>query len=928
MAVTVEDVRVRVTVDGADGYDDLRDKQKDLEDQSKSTGGALDGLKAGLVNVAAAIQIAQAAVGALAAAMATLRVPAQLAIDFEREFALVATLSDQVGADLERGLLELAGRVPQTAGDITKATYQAISAGIDPGQVVDFLDAASKAAVAGNTTLTASVEALTTAVNAFASQGVTAAQASDVLFATVKAGVTTFDELNASLGQASAVAAYGVSLEEVGAAVASLTKLGFSTSDAITRINGAVKAIANPVGAAAAQFKRLGVEVGIDRLQAVGLAGVLADIEKATGGSAAQIAKLTNRFEAQQGLLGLLGSNYEGFEENLQRTGGAAGATSDAFDKLSNTTQGAIDRLQSTAEGTLRELGDAILPAINEAAESLNETLTTEGPAMIKALADIAAGFAAIVGPAGAAAAGAARFFNLISGAREAAAQSELDDRTASLLDARSRAFAFGRGVNPADIARGAGDDRDAQRAALEEFASARAADVEAQRAEIARRFEAAQKAAQENQAVLAFTGGKGPLGRSAAAEAEGLQQRALAVGEEIAAVNKARLLLRDIVDDTFAALDKAPGPRAAGGGDGLDALTGPGAGRRGRAAPDLGGATLLTPLQNAVGDAYGGVLAAAGAYGDFAAAVQAEEDRQREFDALQSQFAEQRLNRTRTDGERELAELDRKYGDQLKQLERFQLDRDEVDAEFARRRLELEQQTLGLTPEAQDAALGALRDQYEARLDIIAAYEAEHGRITAEQAEERAELQRRIARQDRESVARDVAATIGGLADITEALGATGKAQSAFRAVALAADAIYHGIRGGGAQADAITAFAAGNIVQGIAFQAAAIQQFAASAQAASGAAKLAGGGGGGGGSRGGGGGGFATSRRATDDRQTDRPVRGGESQAPGLTIIISDAIPLSDRREVMEPLVRSLADHVRRATNTRAGARWPGAA
>ena len=65
MAVTVEDVRVRVTVDGADGYDDLRDKQKDLEDQSKSTGGALDGLKAGLVNVAAAIQIAQAAVGAL-----------------------------------------------------------------------------------------------------------------------------------------------------------------------------------------------------------------------------------------------------------------------------------------------------------------------------------------------------------------------------------------------------------------------------------------------------------------------------------------------------------------------------------------------------------------------------------------------------------------------------------------------------------------------------------------------------------------------------------------------------------------------------------------------------------------------------------------------------------------------------------------------
>ena len=244
MAVTVEDVRVRVTVDGAGGYDDLRDKQRDLEDQSKKTGASLDGLKAGLVNVAAALQIAQAAVGALAAAMGALKAPVDLAISFEREFALISTLSTKVGKDLEQGLLDLASRVPQSAADITKATYQAISAGIDPGNVVEFLDAASKAAVAGNTSLTESVEALTTSVNAFKSQGVTAARASDALFATVKAGVTTFGELNASLGQASAVATYGVSIEEVGAAVASLTKLGFSTSDAITRINAAVKAVA------------------------------------------------------------------------------------------------------------------------------------------------------------------------------------------------------------------------------------------------------------------------------------------------------------------------------------------------------------------------------------------------------------------------------------------------------------------------------------------------------------------------------------------------------------------------------------------------------------------------------------------------------------------------------------------------------------
>lgn len=877
MAVTVEDVRVRVTVDGADGYDDLRDKQKDLEDQSKNTGSALDGLRAGLVNVAAAIQIAEVAVGALAAAMAALRVPAQLAIDFEREFALVATLSDKVGEDLERGLLELAGRVPQTAGDITKATYQAISAGIDPGQVVGFLDAASKAAVAGNSTLTTSVEALTTAVNAFASQGVTAAQASDVLFATVKAGVTTFEELNASLGQASAVAAYGVSIEEVGAAVASLTKLGFSTSDAITRVNAAVKAVANPIGAAASQFKRLGVEVGIDRLQAVGLAGVLADVQKATGGSASAIAKLTNRFEAQQGLLGLLGSNYEGFNDNLQRTGAAAGSTDAAFEKLSNTTQGAIDRFKSTAEGALRELGDAVLPAINEAAESLNQTLTTEGPAMIKALADIAKGFASIVGPAGQAAAAAARFINTVTGATVRDAQAELDKRTSSLLDARSRAFAFGRGVNPVDIARGAGDDRDAQRQALEEFASARAAQVEAQRAEIARRFRAAQQKAQDNAAVLAATGGKGELGRLAASRDEELRQVAQAVGEEIAAVNKARLLLRDIVDDTFAALDEQPTPRAGGGG-GVDGLTASGGGRRRRTDPDLGGATLLTPFQNAVSDAYGTALGGAGAFGDFAGEIAAREER---------------------------------------------------NAELARIGAELAERELALVEDESTRRLAALSLRHEAELEAIGEFEEQRTQLLAIQGRERARLEDEVSRSRRESVARDVAATIGGLANITEALGATGKAQSAFRAVALSADAVYHTIRGVGDQADAASAFASLNLVQGFAKQASAIGHFSAAAQAGAAAAKL--GSGGGGASAGGrsGGGSFSAARRDTDAQRSDRNPRAASSQqAPNLTIVISDAVPLSDRREVMEPLARSLGEHIRRGMTTRAGARWPGAA
>jgi TP901 family phage tail tape measure protein len=843
-----------------------------VRDGADGAGEGVDGLRAGLINLAAAVQLAQVGIQAFGAALQALRIPAQLAIDFERQFALVATLSDKVGADLERGLLELAGRVPQTAGDITQATYQAISAGIDVDSVVDFLDAASKAAVAGNSTLTTSVEALTTAVNAFESQGVTAARASDVLFATVKAGVTTFEELNASLGQASAVAAYGVSIEEVGAAVASLTKLGFSTADAITRINGAVKAIANPVGSAATQFKRLGIEVGIDRLQAVGLAGVLADVQKATGGSASQIAKLTNRFEAQQGLLGLLGTNYEGFEDNLRSTGAAAGSTDAAFEKLSNTTQGAIDRFKSTAEGALRELGDAILPAINEAAESLNATLTTEGPAMIKALADIAKGFAAIVGPAGNAAAAAARFFNLVSGGSVRSAQNELDARTSSLLEARSRVFAFGRGVNPADIARSAGSDEDAQRQALEEFASSRAADVEARRAEIARRLQAAQAKQAENAVVLARTGGLGPLGRAAARKAEELQQEAEAIGEEFAAVNKARLLLRDIVENTLDNLEAKGG----GGGGGFTPDNDPKPPKR--RAPIDEGPTLFDAFGGAVNRGLQVALAGAGQGLDYIAAQAAEREaaqaRNEQLLAIGSDLAERRLALVEDESTRRLAQL-------------------------------------------------SLRHQQE--LEAIGEFEEQRTELLAVQAAERERLEQQTSRAIRESVARDSAATLGSLADLGEAFGAAGSIVSTIRATALAADAIYFGIKGAGYQAEAIGAFATLNVPQGLALQAAAIKHFAQSALAAKGAIQLgasaaAGGGGGGGGALG-------ASRAQTDSRRDGRVAASREQQAPSLTIVLSDAVAISDRPEIIRPMVASFAQELRRQMNTRGGTRLPAA-
>lgn len=311
--------------------------------------------------------------------------PIGLAVSFEREFALVQTLTDKAGAEMERGLLDLAERVPQTAGDITKAAYQAISAGIDPTQVVQFLDSASKTAVASNASLTESVDALVTTVNAYKDSGVDAARASEILFNTVVRGRTTMSEMTSSLGAGvPAAAAFGVSMGEVAAAVATLTKQGQSTSEAMTLINATIKAIGK--GKDKAVFEELGIQAGGAALQAKGLTGVLEDVLAKTGGNIDAIQSLSGRWEGVRALVGLLKNDMQGYRDDLRFITEETGALSRANEIMSGTTQGAINRFQALKEGVLRELGNQLLPTVNSFIEKITTRLREDGPQIAETL--------------------------------------------------------------------------------------------------------------------------------------------------------------------------------------------------------------------------------------------------------------------------------------------------------------------------------------------------------------------------------------------------------------------------------------------------------------------------------------------------------------------------------------------------------------
>ena len=399
MAVISREV-LEIRVDGLQGvsraYVKVADLQKQLGRSTNRTdktmaqsGQAMKGFRAGLANLANGYHAVQAAAAVARRAIAAVKAPADLAINFEKQFAAVTTLLDGSGESfgkLKKELLDLARTVPQTADDITKSAYQAISAGIPETEVASFLATASKTAVAAGSTMTEAVDVLTASVNAFKDQGLTANKASDILFKTVKNGVTTVQELQQNMGKATGLAQFGVTFEEINAAVAQMTKLGTPTSEAFTKVVAVVKTLAAQSGPAAKKLKALGVETGVSALQSKGLSGVLAEVQEKTGGSAAVIGTLTRRFEAVDGMLKLMGPNFKQFNGILDANKKSAGATEDAYGKMSKTTDMAIQQWSALKEDVLRRLGEEMLPMIMSALQRMSSFLETNGQSIIESL--------------------------------------------------------------------------------------------------------------------------------------------------------------------------------------------------------------------------------------------------------------------------------------------------------------------------------------------------------------------------------------------------------------------------------------------------------------------------------------------------------------------------------------------------------------
>ncbi|MCK4982809.1 MAG: phage tail tape measure protein, partial [Victivallaceae bacterium] len=293
---------------------------------------------------------------------------AKVFADFEQQMANVSTMLDEPAKYMDsfkKGIRKMSVEFGEGTDTLAKGLYDILSASIDPAKALDVLAVSAKAARAGITDTGVAADAITTILNAYGLSADHAESVSDLLFKTVKKGKTTFAELAPSIGMvATTAASAGVDLEELGAAIAMMTRNGVKTERAVTALNAIISTFLKPTDEAAAYAKKLGFEMSSAAIKSEGLEGIFKKISKLPPDA---VSKLFPNIRALRGILPAL-RNMEGFSGDVETMKNRAGATQTAFAKMSKTLSMAFGRLKQAGLLALSVIGEALADDLRKAA--------------------------------------------------------------------------------------------------------------------------------------------------------------------------------------------------------------------------------------------------------------------------------------------------------------------------------------------------------------------------------------------------------------------------------------------------------------------------------------------------------------------------------------------------------------------------------
>lgn len=360
---------------------------KGMQNQTEGTTNKIDSAFGKMTKSINAATIAKGAMAAAAIYVANkLRVTTKEVMAYQKQLGMVNTLLkvsrdelNKYGDEFER----LSLKTGASKTEIANAAYQALSSGVGKGDLIGFLETASKTAIAGQATVEQSVGTITSIINAYKMEMSEAGKVADWLLTIQNEGVTTVRELGDQLGDVTSIsAALGVSLNDVGGAIAQMTVNGNNTAKTITMLKSMLSELSKEGQMAADNFEKLSGQSFAEFIANGGtLQEAMIKMEEYAKKSNKSVVDLFSSVEAGSAALNLTGINAENFANKLEKVASSSGELETAYRTATDNIQSEWEKLVMAMDNRWSKFVKSIVESevafnfIKSLRESLEEPL-------------------------------------------------------------------------------------------------------------------------------------------------------------------------------------------------------------------------------------------------------------------------------------------------------------------------------------------------------------------------------------------------------------------------------------------------------------------------------------------------------------------------------------------------------------------------
>ena len=294
---------------------------------------------------------------------------AKMAGDFEFSMTQIESLvgrSAEEVAQLKTNVLGLAGETGRAPKELADAMFFITSAGLDAEAATAALEMSAKAAAVGMGETVVVADAVTNAMNSYGMSADQAAFATDVLAKTVEQGKASAEDLAPQIGRLTPMAAeLGIGFDQVGGALAFLTRRSGDASQSTTGLMGAMKALLKPSTGARDLMEEVGFS--LEDFRSVAERDFLTAMKQMRDALEANGHEMSAVIEDVTGMnaaVMMTGDNMDEARQVMDEMTNSLGKTDEAFAIVSKTANFQMSTAMADLKAAFITIGEKLLPVV------------------------------------------------------------------------------------------------------------------------------------------------------------------------------------------------------------------------------------------------------------------------------------------------------------------------------------------------------------------------------------------------------------------------------------------------------------------------------------------------------------------------------------------------------------------------------------